>query len=99
MAFRLRYQFWIDVLPSGVGQMAAGLSPLQGGVGGAGLAQTLAFFNTTGGQIIAGAATSPTTGALASSDVTTLTNNMASDASNQLIAQMTRINNFLAGQG
>jgi len=99
MAFRMRYAVWLDVLPSGTGQMAAFLSPLQGPVGGAGFAQTIEFVNTQGGQISAGAGTTPVNGALVSSDVTTLLNSMVTDMSSQIGTQLTRINNFLQGQG
>jgi len=99
MAFRVRCQVFVDVLPSGTGQMAAMQSPLQGPFGGGGFAQTISFVNTQGGYISAGAGTSPTTGALVSSDVTTLLNSLRSDMSSQIGAQLSRINNFLIGQG
>ena len=101
MAYRMRYAAWLDVLPSGTGQMPAFVSPLQGPVGGAGFAQTIEFINTQGGQVVAGSGTNTlgVSGALLTGDVTTLCTAMQSDLITQMNSQLTRINLFLSGQG
>ena len=76
MAYRLRYTWNVDWVAPGMGPIG---SP-QVGPGG-GNAQTLGGINTPGAQNIAGSGTS---GAIASADITTLTNAMASDVSTQL---------------
>lgn len=79
MSYRLRYNISIDWVGAGMGPMGGGLVPLGGSE--AGGAQTLDLFNTSGGQNITGTGTG---GALASADITTITNAMAADIAAKL---------------
>lgn len=81
MAYRLRYSVSIDWIGPGQGPMSGALGALQGQQGGSGNAQTKEFYNVAGGQNINGTGTG---GALASADITTLTNAMAADIALQL---------------
>ena len=96
MAYRLRYQVNIDWVGDGQGPMGGGLSVIAGSE--AGGAQTLWFGNTPGGQNIVGTGTG---GALASGNVTTLTNAMAADIAAQMTvaAVLARIGAFSTGGG
>lgn len=95
MAYRLRYQCWVDWVPAGVG-LGIAASPINGpGMVPAGPAQTLGFFNgETGGY-------PPTSTTFTSGDVTNLTNSMAADLSAQMstAAVLTRVQNFASGGG
>lgn len=99
MAWRLRYQFNVDWVPSGTGPLA---SP-QVGPGNSNN-QTMGFINAAGAQNVAGAATVTINGTsysnvINAADITTLTNAAASDMSTQLNANLGRIQGFIAGQG
>ena len=97
MAYRLRYQAWIDWVTPGMG-LGIAASPQSGpGMVPAGNAQTIAFFNSEGQ--VSGVTYPPNSTTFTSSDVTTLTNNMASDLSTQMNAVLTRVQNFSSGGG
>jgi hypothetical protein len=91
MPYRLRYNFFVDFVPAGIG---LGIEQMPGpGAAPAGPAQTIAFFN---GET---ATLPPVTNTFLSGDVTTLTNAMAADASSQLNANLGRIQGFASGGG
>lgn len=96
MAYRLRYTASIDWVGDGQGPMGGGLAVIAGSE--AGGAQTLEFINTPGGQNIVGTGTG---GAIASANVTTITNAMAADISAQMnvAAVLARIGGFATGGG
>jgi len=95
MAWRIRYQAWIDQIPPGIGPMSGQLSPLGGGVGGSGPSQTLAFFDQVS-PMIAGSGTGT---ALQAADITSLLTSMTTDLSTQMNANLGRLNGFLTGGG
>lgn len=94
MAYRLRYQVFVDWVGAGMGQIG---TPPNVGLAEANNAQTLALFNAAATNYIVGTGTG---GAIASADITTLTNNMAADISAQMNAQPVfgRLGNFSTGQ-
>lgn len=109
MAYRLRYQVWVDWVPAGVGLgIEAGTSgpgPLT-----AGPAQTIEFFNSQSGQTTvaspiaataSGLGLPPNSNTFTATDVQNLLAAMASDLSAQLnvSATQTRIQNFSTGTG
>lgn len=96
MAYRLRYEFFVDWVGPGQGPMGGGLVPLAGFE--AGGAQTFDGFNTPGGQNTPGNGTG---GAITSAEITTITNAMAADVSAQLnvAATLARIQGFATGGG
>ena len=100
MAYRLRYQAWVDWVTPGMG-LGIAASPVQGpGMVPAGNAQTIAFFNGEGTNA-AGTTLPPTSTTFTNSDVTNLTNAMAADllAQMEVAAVLTRIQNFSTGTG
>jgi len=100
MAYRLRYAAWVDWIGPGTGSMSDPVGPLSGPVGGSGLAQTKALFNT---QNFAGTNLQGTGagGIIQAADITTLTNAMAADIAAQMNAQPTlgQIQGFASGGG
>lgn len=96
MAYRLRYVVNVDWVGPGQGPMGGGLVPLAGFE--AGGAQTREFTNIAGGQNIVGTGTG---GAIATADITTLTNAMAADISAQmnLAANLAQLQGFATGGG
>ncbi len=91
MAYRLRYQAYVDWVPAGVGlgqQTAANL-----GAAPAGNAQTIEFFNTIPTPATSATFTAP--------DITALLLAMATDLSAQMnvAATLARIQAFSSGQG
>ncbi len=86
MAYRLRYQFWVDEVPPGLSVFDNPSGPGTTG----GPAQTLAFFAASNG-VVSSTFTAP--------DITTLTNAAASDMSTQLNAAISRIQGFASGGG
>jgi hypothetical protein len=95
MAYRLRYQAWVDYVPQGVGLGQQSGTNSGPGPTPAGNQQTLAFFN---GET---ATLPPTTNTFLSADVTTLTNAMAADllAQMNVAAILARIQGFASGGG
>lgn len=87
MAYRLRYEAIVDWVGPGQGPMS-GNTAAQVGLGPAGGAQSLAFFNAQGAQN-----TLTFTGA----DITTLTNAMAADLAAQMNAAIARVQGFASG--
>jgi hypothetical protein len=87
MSYRIRYQVMVDWVGPGTGPMS-GNTAVALGMNPAGGAQTLAFFNTSGGQ---------NTLTFLAADITTLTNAMAADIAAQMNAQITRVQNFSTG--
>jgi hypothetical protein len=79
MPYRLRYECYLDWVGTGQSAMGGQLGVIQGSE--AGGSQTLWLGNTPGGQNIVGTGTG---GALATGNITTITNAMASDISTQL---------------
>ena len=108
MAYRLRYQCWVDWVPQGLGlgiEASGGPGPTP-----AGNAQTLAFFNgqsgaTTVASPIAATASGlglpPNSNTFLTTDVSNLLAAMASDLSAQMTASatLTRVQNFSTGTG
>lgn len=96
MAYRLRYLVSLDWVGPGQGPMGGGLVPLAGYECGG--AQTLDLFNTPGGQNAAGTGTG---GAIATSEISTITTAMAADINAQLnvAATLARIQAFATGGG
>lgn len=94
MAYRLRYEVFMDWVGPGQGPMAGGLVPLAGFE--AGGAQTLELFNTPGGQNTPG---NGTAGAITTGEITTVTNAMAADIAAQLNkpAVLAQIQGFATG--
>lgn len=94
MAYRLRYQVYVDWVGGGMGQIG---SPQNPGLQGGGNAQTLILQNAQGGQNITGTGTG---GAIAAADITTITNAMAADVLAQMNAQPAfgRLGGFATGQ-
>ncbi len=94
MGYRLRYQYWLDWVGPGQSAMGGGQVPIAGSESGG--AQTLSGFNATGGQNATGTGTG---GAIATSEITTITNAMAADVSAQLnvAAVLARIQAFSSG--
>lgn len=93
MAYRLRCQVNIDWVGAGQGPMDTLLAQNLPG-GGAG-AQTFNMRSQTGGYVIAGTGTG---GALASADITALTNAMAADISAQLNTNIAIPDGWISGQ-
>ncbi len=87
MAYRLTYSANIDWVGPGTGPMGNNLSPALP-LGGRGGAQTLQYSNQQGGQ---------NTLTFLSADITTLTNAMAADIKAQMLASITRVQNFSTG--
>lgn len=96
MAYRLRYQFWVDWVPPGMGPLVS--QPTQPGPVVAGNAQTLSFFDAGQGPI-AGTTDTLTSTTFLAADITNLTTAAQNDMSNQLTAAITRIQNFSTGTG
>lgn len=102
MAYRLRYSFNVDWVGPGMGPMSGRDTPLNTPAGGA---QTFGGVNAAGGQNIVGTTTftppggSAISGALASGDITTLTQAMQTDVAAQLNAVLSRLQAFVAGGG
>lgn len=97
MAYRIRYQAWIDYVAPGTG-LGIASSP-QGGPGmvPAGNAQTLGFFNTSG---VSGTTDyPPTSSTFTSTDITNLLTSMTNDLSAQMNAQISRVQGFATGGG
>lgn len=95
MAYRLRYQAWVDWVTPGIG-LGIAASP-QGGPGmvPAGNAQTIGFFNSDNSTY------PPNSTTFTSADVTNLTNAMAADLAAQMdvAAILARIQAFSSGGG
>lgn len=98
MAYRLRYDVYLDWVGPGQGPMGGGLAPMTGKAGGSGNAQTKQLSNAGGGQNITGTGTG---GAIAGADITTITNAMAADIAAQMNAAPTlgQIQGFATGGG
>jgi hypothetical protein len=99
VAYRLRYQAWVDWVTPGMG-LGIAASPTGGpGMVPAGNAQTIAFFNGEGNA--SGTTLPPTSTTFTDADVATLTNAMAADllAQMEVPAVLTRIQNFSTGTG
>lgn len=109
MAYRLRYQVWVDWVPPGVGlgieQGTSGPGPLT-----AGPAQTLAFFNSQSGAstvaspiaaTASGLGLPPNSNTFLAADVSNLLAAMASDLSQQMnvAATLARVQAFSTGGG
>lgn len=93
MPYKLRYVFAVDFMPSGTGAVQPdALTPLDS----AGGAQTKRFFNTPGGQVVAGAGSG---GILNGADVTALTNAAAADMAAQMNAAIGQLDGFVSGGG
>ena len=96
MAYRLRYQAWVDYVPAGVGLGLQAVTNSNPGANTAGNQQTIAFFNTdTGGS----SQLPPTSSTFTSTDVTNLTAAMQADLAAQMNAVLTRVQNFSTGTG
>jgi len=104
MAYRLRYQAFLDWVGPGQGPMGGQLTPLQGAAGGTGSGQTLSVGNAAGGQNTAGLGTTgggqPFNGSLTTAEITTITNAMAADISAQLnlTANLSKAQGWAGGQ-
>jgi hypothetical protein len=107
MAYRLRYQVWVDWVPSGLG---LGITASPGGPGAvpAGNAQTLEFFNSTSGvttvavgTAAAGTGLPPNANTFLAADVVAMTDAMAADIQTQMqvAATLARVQNFSTGTG
>ena len=83
-AYKLTYSATLSWI--GAGQGPAG-SPQS--IPGSGNAQTLTLFNKVGGQVLVGTGGTPDTLSIGTSDLTTLTNNMAADILAQFEASPT----------
>jgi hypothetical protein len=97
MAYRLRYQCFVDWVPAGLGlgiEASGAVGPVP-----AGNAQTLSFFNSTSGLTTAGATLPPNSNTFLASDVTNLLTAMTADLSTQLNAQLARVQAFSSGGG
>lgn len=108
MAYRIRYQVWVDWVPAGLGlgiEGAGGPGPVP-----AGNAQTLAFFNSQSGTstvaspiaaTASGLGLPPNSNTFTATDVQNLLAAMASDLSAQMnvAATLTRVQNFSSGGG
>jgi hypothetical protein len=101
MPYRLRYTWNIDWVPSGIGPWG---SPVGGGGSngpGGGNSQTLGGIDnaSTSGLTVVGTGTSqPAGNQIATGDITTLTNAMATDVSAQANAVIGRLQSFATGQ-
>lgn len=89
MSFRITYQMNVDWVGPGTGPMSGTAGPAIGMTPRGG-AQTLAFFNTPGGQ---------NTNTFLAADITTLTNAMAADLKAQMTAAIARVQAFSTGGG
>ena len=108
MAYRLRYQVWVDWIPAGVG---LGITASPGGPGPtpAGPAQTLAFFNSPPGGITTvavgtasvGSLLPPYSGTFLAADTIAMTDAMAADIQTQMQvpATLARVQAFSTGGG
>ena len=106
MAYRLRYQVWVDWVPSGLG---LGITSSGGpGAAPAGPAQTLEFFNSqSGGTVVAvgtasvGSALPPNSATFLAADTIALTDAMAADIQTQMqvAATLARVQAFSTGGG
>ncbi len=106
MAYRLRYQVWVDWIPAGVG---LGITATGGpGPTPAGPAQTLAFFNSqSGGTTVAvgtagvGSALPPNAATFNAADTVAMTDAMAADIQTQMqvAATLARVQAFNTGGG
>lgn len=108
MAYRLRYQVWVDWVPAGLGlgiEASGATGPVP-----AGNAQTLAFFNSSSGTstvtspiaaTASGLGLPPNSNTFTATDVSNLLAAMASDLSAQMnvSATLTRVQNFSSGGG
>ncbi len=99
MAYRLRYQVWVDWVPAGLGlgiEASGAVGPVP-----AGNAQTLSFFNSLSGVTAAGAGLPPNSNTFLSSDVTNLLTAMTADLSAQMSTAPTlaRVQAFSTGGG
>lgn len=93
MAYRIRYQLFVDWVTPGMG-LGLAESPLGGpGMIPAGNAQTIGFFNTSNAVL------PPTSSTFTSTDITNLLNSMTTDLSAQMTAQIGRIQNFASSGG
>lgn len=94
MAYRLRYQVWMDWVGDGQGPMGGATAVIGGSE--AGGAQTRSFFNAAGGQNIVGTGTS---GAIAAANITTLLTAMSTDLSTQMntAANLAQLQGFATG--
>lgn len=96
MSYRLRYQWWIDWVPGGMGPLTT--QPTQPGPVVAGNAQTISGFDA-GPVPIAGTTQVLYSTTFLSTDITNLTTAAQQDLVNQLTALITRIQNFSSGNG
>ena len=95
MAYRIRYQAFIDWVTPGMG-LGIASSPLPAGAGmtPAGNCQTIGFFDTSNGSTLP-----PNSGTFTSTDITNLLNSMSTDLSTQMNAQIARIQGFSTAGG
>jgi len=99
MAYRIRYQCFVDFVPPGVGlgvafsPNAAGTAAGATGMTPAGNQQTIGFFNSSTNTL------PPNSATFTSADITNLTNAMAADIAAQMTAQIGRIQNFANAGG
>jgi len=94
MAYRLRYSVAVDWIAPGLGPMGGAAAVLAGELGSSGTGQTLEFNASANTANIQGTGTG---GALATADVTALTNAMAADIAAQMNAILTRLAGFATG--
>ena len=94
MAYRLRYTVAVDWIAPGIGAMGGSPAVLAGELGSSGTGQTLEINASANTANIQGTGTG---GALASADVTTLTNAMAADVAAQMNAILARLAGFATG--
>ena len=93
MPYRLRYTWNLDWVGTGMNAMSGSLTPLNMPAGGA---QTFGGVSLATGQNIVGTGTG---GAIATGDITTITNAMAADVNAQLnvAATLARVQGFATG--
>ena len=98
MAYRLRYQIWVDYVPPGVGLGLQAVSNSNPGANTAGAQQTISFFNSDPGGSVQ---LPPTSNTFTTTDVTNLLASMSADLTAQLEvpAVLARIQNFSTGTG
>lgn len=86
MGYRLRYQFYVDWVPPGVGVLSGNV--LTSGVTGGASGQVFSQDDTSPGQ---------NSLTFTAADITALTNGMAADVAAQLNANIARIQGFASG--
>ena len=106
MAYRLRYQVWVDWVPAGLGlgiEASGAVGPVP-----AGNAQTLSFFNSISGTTTVAVGTAgvgstlpPNSNTFLAADVVALTDAMAADLQTQMqvASTLARVQAFSPGGG